>query len=146
MECAESRKKMKLYAAKEIKEPAVIADMEAHIEKCYICKKELMLWQEVLGRQTALKELREKTEFKDRIKAQMKKNDINPQLPPGVRGIDAVSRVWKNKTGKLVIQVSLVLLGVIWVALISKYGINIPALIFALIGFGALIYIMIKNK
>ena len=146
MECLQCRKKLRFYAAKELHDKAVIAEMMEHIESCYICKKELLQWQEVLNSQIALKELRSKTEFKDRIKQHLKKNTVNPQMPAGVKALDAIASVWKNKTGRLAVQVSIVLLGVIWVAAVSKYGINIPALIFSLIGFGAMIYLMARKR
>jgi hypothetical protein len=58
MEHNEVRKLLKDYAKGNIFDPLLREAMEAHIEKCQLCMRELALWQDVLDKQKLLSNMR----------------------------------------------------------------------------------------
>jgi anti-sigma factor ChrR (cupin superfamily) len=91
MECAEARKKLKAYAEDGL--PADESQQVAgHVETCPVCKKELLLWQQVTEKKTAIKKMQARLpkEMKDRIKY---RNASDPDLPPLAKKM----RMFNNK-------------------------------------------------
>lgn len=146
MECYKCRKNLREYAAGEIHDKLLLKEMEEHINECYICKKELLMWQELIEKQKVLGKMRTGMDLKDRLRMRMNAADSDMHLPMPMRHLKNISRAWRSNTGRLVLQVSIVLAGFIWVLAIKKYGVNVPALIFVLIGFFVMIFLMLKKR
>ncbi len=95
MEHNDVRKRLKQYTAGEIKDLALLSEMEKHIDTCYICKKELSMWNESLDRQKLLQELGKNLspkDFRSRVGQRMASLDRNPNLPPFVIQFRKISR------------------------------------------------------
>jgi len=94
MECIQARKIMKEYAADEILSNAERLEIEAHISGCPVCKRELLLWQEVLDKQRAIGRMQAgmPRQLKDRIKYRMTKNQNQANLPQLVKKIQSFTK------------------------------------------------------
>jgi len=102
MECKESRKRLKDYAAGGIKDELLKKEMEEHIDGCYICKKELSMWDEDLDRKKLLQELNKNLSpqnFRIRVGLRMASVDRDPNLAPYVKQLRKFS-VLKIKAAK----------------------------------------------
>lgn len=104
MECSEARKKLKDYACGLINDRDEILAIETHVSGCEVCKRELLLWQDVTEKRVAIGKMQAKipVELRDRIKYRMIKNQKQPAMPPmlkklgsfaGGRGVMIVTMV-----------------------------------------------------
>ena len=94
MECADVRKRLKEYAGGAIQDPGERLRMEEHIKTCPVCKRELLMWQEVLDKQRVVSRMQSglPKELKDRIKYRMAKNLKQPDLPPSIKKIQSFAK------------------------------------------------------
>lgn len=148
MEHKEVRAKLKEYAADEIKSRETMDEMALHIETCEICKRELLLWQEVFSKRMETQRLQQylPVKFRDRVKYRMAQLEKEKNLPPAVMRMRALQKAFTSTTGRLIVQVSILLLGFIWFLFVMKKGVNPLSLIFMIIGFGALFFLVLKKK
>ncbi|MEI7542664.1 MAG: hypothetical protein WCJ94_05380 [bacterium] len=148
MECKEVRKKLKEYASHEIHVEEELLAMDKHIETCLICKRELLLWQDVMSKQKENQRLNSLLEggFRSRVKYRMGKINSDSALPPAARRILSMQKAFTSVTGRLVMQIALLLLGVLYLVFILKKGANIISLALIIIGFGTLFFLVIKKK
>lgn len=93
MECAKTRKLLKEYANDEISDKEERREMETHISGCPVCKRELLLWQEVMDKQRAVGRMQAgmPKELKDRIKHRMTNNQKAVTVSPVVKKLQALS-------------------------------------------------------
>jgi anti-sigma factor RsiW len=148
MEHKEVRSKLKEYAADELRDKGTMDEMSVHIETCEICKRELFLWQEVMAKQIETRKLAQylPEKFRDRVKYRMAQLDKEKNLPPAVMRIRAMQKMLTSTTGKLVVQISILLLGFLFFLLVMKKGANPISLVFLIIGFGSLFFLALKKK
>ena len=107
MECGEARKKLKDYAAGAMPGKEERASLEAHVALCPVCKKELLLWQDVLDRQAAVRGLQRNLpeELRQRLKYRAAILQKVAMQPPLMNRLKAISRMWESPTGRLLIQI-----------------------------------------
>ena len=148
MECKEVRKKLKEYAASQIYDVETLREMELHIETCEICKRELYLWQDVVAKQRETHRLASYLDgdFRTRVKYRMAKINSDMSLPPAARRILAIRKAFSSVTGRLVFQLTLLLLGVLYFVLVLKKGANLFSVFFIVLGFGTLFFLVLKKK
>jgi hypothetical protein len=148
MECMEVRKKLKEYAALEIKDREVMREMEEHIETCVICKRELLMWQEVVAKQRETHRLSGYLDgdFRTRVNYRLGRINSDKSLPAAARKLNAMQKMFNSVTGRLVIQIFMLLLGVLYLVLVLKKGTNFLSVIFIIIGFGTLFFLVLKKK
>jgi anti-sigma factor RsiW len=111
MECAEVRKKLKEYANDEIRDKSGRAAIESHVASCPVCKRELLMWQEVMDKQRAVKEMQSNMpkELKDRVKYRMDKSAKSSGVPPVLKKIKAFDKIWNTPNGMLIIGSAVIL-------------------------------------
>jgi len=148
MECKEVRKKLKEYASNEIYSEETLEEMEVHISTCIICKRELLLWQEVVSKQKETARLASylDKDFRTRVKYRLAKIDSDRGLPPAARRIMALQKAFGSVTGRLVLQLVILLVGVLYFVLVMKKGANLLSVFFIVVGFGTLIFMLFKKK
>jgi anti-sigma factor RsiW len=148
MECKEVRKKLKEYAADEIYNEDALQEMELHIETCQVCKRELLLWQDVVAKQKETSRLASYLDgdFRTRVKYRMAKIDSDRNLPPAARRIMALQKAFRSVTGRLVLQLVLLLIGVLYFLLVMRKGANLFSVFFIVLGFGTLIFLLFQKK
>ena len=148
MECKEVRSKLKEYVTLEIKDEYILKQMEEHIENCVICKRELLLWQDVLAKQMETSRLASYLTggFRSRVKYRLNRIEGDSSLPPAVKRIQAMQRLLTSPTGRLVVQILILLMGVLFLLFVLKKGTNIISLGFILLGFSMLLFLVIKNR
>ena len=144
MECFDARKKLKEYATDRIGSEAERLEMEAHINGCPVCKRELMMWQDLTEKQAAISRLQARlpVELKDRIKYRMQKNSKQPGVPPIVKQMH-----WLGGKGGMVIMLVLISVGLIYVlrgAAGFKHSGFVAVLIF--FGFAILFLLLLFRK
>lgn len=149
MECIEVRKKLKEYAADEIRDKTLVKEMEEHIAGCPICKQELFMWQEVLEKQRAVIGMQAvvvSKELKDRIKYRMSQSEKASKLPAFLRVKRAPGGFWNSILG-MIIQLGFVLAcGVIFGLFVFKrHGHNMIAMLLVFFGFAVLSGLMIMK-
>jgi hypothetical protein len=148
MECKEVRKKLKEYAFNEIYVEDDLHAMEEHIAACVICKRELLLWQEVASKQKETMRLASYLEgdFRTRVKYRLARINSGATLPPAVRRLMSVQKAFTSEKGRLVLQLSLLLMGLIYFIFVLRKGTNIISLFFMIVGFGSLFFLVLKKK
>jgi anti-sigma factor RsiW len=148
MEHREVRSRLKEYAADRITSREAMDEMAVHIEKCEICKRELMLWQDVMAKRRENERLTQyiPEKFRDRVKYRMDQLEKEKNLPPPVVRMRAMQKAFTSTTGRLVIQISILLLGFVWFLFVMKKGTNLISLFFLIAGFGALFFLVLKKK
>lgn len=148
MECKDVRKKLKEYASHEIRVEQELLEMDKHIETCLICKRELLLWQEVMSKQKETQRLNSFLDggFRSRVKYRMGKINSDSALPPAARRILSMQKAFTSVTGRLVMQIVLLLLGVLYLVFVLKKGTNLISLALIVLGFGTLFFLVLKKK
>jgi anti-sigma factor RsiW len=141
MECSRVRKKLKEYANDEITNTDERLLMEEHVAGCPVCKRELLLWQEVMDRQRAVRGMQSKMpkELKDRIKYRMQKLQKGPGAPPLLKKMSAFT----GKKGSLIIMFILICAALLSIFHFGyfKSRIVVPMLVF--FGFAILFWLML---
>ena len=146
MECDKCRKKLREYAENSIKDEFIVKEMEGHIKDCPVCKRELLMWQDVLERQRAVKKIMPR-ELKDRVKTRMKSYNTDPQLPRVVRQLQSFNRMLTSPKGCLVVQIFLVLAGfMFYFFILRKDDTNIVMPVLIGVSFIAMIFLIFKKK
>lgn len=107
MECSEARKKLKEYAVDAIKNRDEIYAIEAHVSGCEVCKRELLLWQEVTEKRAAIKKMQAKmpVALSDRIKYRMLKNDKQADMPPMLKKLG----LFAGNKGVMIVTLALIM-------------------------------------
>ena len=148
MECRAARKKLKEYASNQIHEESELLAMDKHIESCFVCKRELLLWQEVVSKQIETQRLASYVDgdFRSRVKYRMAKINSDMSLPPAVRRIMSIQKIFSSTTGRLVLQLIVLLFGLLYLIFVLKKGANIFSLFFIMLGFGMLFFLVLKKK
>ncbi len=148
MEHKDVRAKLKEYTVDEL-DKDTMREMEIHIETCVICKKELLLWQEVIAKQKENARIRQfipSGTFRERINYRMNRMESEKNLPPLIMRMKAIERALTSTTGRMIIQMSVLLLGFLWLLFVVKKGTSLLSLFFLMIGFGALFFLILKRK
>jgi anti-sigma factor RsiW len=148
MECKEVRKKLKEYASHQIHGENELLEMDKHIENCLVCKRELMLWQDVMSKQRETQQLASYMggDFKIRAKQRVVKMNSDMSLPPAARRIMSMQKAFTSVTGRLVIQLIALLAGVLYFVMVLKKGANFLSVFFIALGFGTLFFLVLKKK
>ncbi len=152
MECAEVRKKLKEYANNEIGEKYARAAMERHIQGCPVCKRELLMWQEVIDRQRAVKGLQSKMpkELKDRIKYRMDKSAKSSRVPAALKKLQAMGNIWNSPLGIVIMGITALVAPVIVIMVLFRTmhpGKSMLAPLLVVFGFAVVFIVMIvKSK
>ncbi len=146
MECNRVRKNLREYAKDEIKDDSLISEMEAHIKGCPVCKKELLLWQDVLQRREQIKRMGGDLSFRDRMRKRRKEADVDYRLPPVVRRLKAMDKLFSSVKGKLIIQVTFLLLAFLLFFMFINKETNIMVPILVVIGFGSIFFLVLRKK
>ncbi|MGD0565732.1 MAG: hypothetical protein ABSA34_00180 [Candidatus Goldiibacteriota bacterium] len=148
MDHKQTRAKLKEYAEDMIIDKAVEREMAEHIETCEICKRELLLWQEVTETRKANERFASyipKT-FRERVSYRMNKINSDRDLPPVVRRMQAIQQAFSSVTGRLVVQVLILLAALIYLIMVKSHGLNLVALLFMAIGFVVIFFILLRKK
>lgn len=148
MECKVARKKLKEYASGMIHDEKELLSMDTHIESCMICKRELMLWQDVLAKQMEAQNLASHMDgdFRSRVKNRVNKINLDHTLPPAARRIMSLQKLFGSPKGRMVIQIIALLIGVLFFLLFIKKGTNMFSVFFVALGFSALLFLVLKKK
>ena len=148
MECKAVRKKLKEYVNHQILDENELLSMENHIETCLVCKRELLLWQEVTAKQQETGRLASYLDgdFRTRVKYRMAKINSDMTLPPAARRIMSMRKAFTSVTGRLILQIILLLIGVLYFVLVLKKGANLFSVFFIALGFGTLFFLVLRKK
>jgi len=146
MECQKTRKKLKEFAAGEINDPLERSSMEAHINECPVCKKELFLWQDVIDKQKKIQGMKAGGTFRERVDKRMKSARNEMSLPPLARKFRALSMMWTGHRSKLLLQAILLVVMFIFLYITLQRGTSIIVPILIVTGFGSLFMLMLKSK
>lgn len=148
MECSESRKKLKNYAAGEIRNNPEKKEIEAHITGCPVCKRELLMWQDVLDRQKALGAETDiaGSSLKDKVDRINRDMEIDSHLPPAIRRIRTLARGLKTGKGRLIWQILFVMFAPLFLLVMLKRDISPLFIILILISCACLLYVVIKTR
>jgi anti-sigma factor RsiW len=148
MDHKQARTRLKEYALGEIADKEQEKEMTLHIEKCEICKRELLLWQELIDKQMVNERLASyiPKEFRDRVSYRMNKINSDRDLPPIVRRIHAMQRAMSSVTGKLIVQVLILLAALIYLIMVKRHGLNFIAFVFMAIGFIVIFIVLLRKK
>lgn len=148
MECRNARKRLKEYASNQILDENELLAMDAHIGSCPVCKRELLLWQEVVAKQMETNRLASHLDgdFKTRVKYRVNKINSEFSLPPAARRIMSIQKIFASPKGRLVIQIIALLIGVLFFMLFIKKGTNMLSVFFVALGFAALLTLILKKK
>ena len=146
MECKDYRKKLQGYAEDKIEDEFLKKDLEEHVKSCAVCKKELLMWQEVIEKRKAVSKMMPKGDIHDRVKRRMKNMNTDPQLPRIVMQMQAVGRFMSNPKGCMMIQLLLVLGGfMFYFFFIRRDDTNILVPILFSIAFIAMVFLIFKK-
>jgi len=145
MECEKVRKKLKQYASDEITDPLEKEGMEAHITGCPVCKRELLMWQEVLDRQKMIRETMPNS-FSERVKKRAKNMNAHAQLPPIVRRMQAVSGFISSPKGCLLMQIIIVMLGFLGIFTFVHRDTGVIFSVLVVLAFGSLFFLLLRKK
>jgi hypothetical protein len=143
------RKKLKEYAEGKIKDELLKKEMEEHIDGCYICKKELSLWQDVIEKQKAVNEMSKNipvTDFRSRVSGRMASVNRDPNLPPAVRQLRQMSSfLSRYAAGALMLRtlISLIFVFLIVMALVKG---KIIAFCLLVVSFFAFFWLSLQKK
>lgn len=147
IECQFVRKKLKDYASNNITEPDLIKKIENHIEDCVVCRRELLLWQDVLQKQEILKKMNTSTDdFRNRIKERMKSLETKSDLSRLVRQMNVLNTFFTSPKGCLITQILILTVGFLFIMLFLKKEINFLFIMFFLLSLGAMFFLLLKNK
>lgn len=114
MECADYRKKLKEFSEGAVKDGLFYKEMEAHITGCAICKKELLLWQELKDKKQEIEELQKNltSDSLVRIKYRLASSGREPEYPPAVKKLrqanSMLAMITRRMTGTVIILLALV--------------------------------------
>ncbi len=145
IECNKIRKKLKDYATDDIKDELLIKEIEEHLEKCIICKRELLLWQDVLEKQKIIKNINLNENFTDRIKKRIKSLESGPEVPRLVRQVNAINTFLVSPKGCLLTQIFIITAGFLFVILFLYKGTNILFVFLVLIAAASMIFLLFKK-
>jgi hypothetical protein len=148
MDHKETRAKLKDYAEDMITDKAVEKEMAIHIETCEICKRELLLWQGLTETRKANERFASyipKT-FRERVSYRMNKINADRDLPPIVRRMQAMQQALSSVTGRLVVQVLILLAALIYLIMVKTHGLNLVALLFMAAGFIVIFFVLLRKK
>jgi len=147
VECQFVRKKLRDYAANNITDTDLIKKIENHIEKCIICRRELLLWQDVLQKQEILKKMNVPMDnFRDRIKERMKSLEKNPEMPRLLKQMNALNLFLTSPKGCLITQLLILTASFLFIMLFFKKGVSFLFILFFLLSLGAMFYLLLKNR
>jgi hypothetical protein len=147
VECQFVRKKLRDYAANNITDTDLIKKIENHIEKCIICRRELLLWQDVLQKQEILKKMNVPMDnFKDRIKERMKSLEKNPEMPRLLKQTNTLNLFLTSPKGCLITQLLILTASFLFIMLFFKKGVSFLFILFFLLSLGAMFYLLLKNR
>lgn len=148
MDHKQTRARLKEYALGEIDSKQTENEMSLHIETCEICKRELLLWQDLIDKQVVNERLASyiPKEFRDRVSYRMNKINSDRDLPPIVRRIHAMQRAMSSVTGRLVLQVLILLAALIYLIMVKRQGLNVIAFVFMAIGFIVIFIVLLQKK
>jgi anti-sigma factor RsiW len=149
MECIEARKKLKEYVKDEIQNVEERLQVEAHVKDCPVCKRELLMWQEVAEKQRSVGRMQAgmPKELKDRLRYRMVKAEKEAAVPQVIKRMQAMSGLLGPGKGRLIMIMCMVFAALIFILKTTNgnKGILAPALI--LFGFAVLFAIMLfKGK
>jgi anti-sigma factor RsiW len=148
MECMDVRKKLKDYVKDEITDKSTKLEMEEHINTCPICKKELLMWQDVIDRQRGAggkQAAGMPKELMDRIRYRTARAEKISKLPAFFRIKRAPGGFWNSMLG-MIIQIAFILVsGIIFGLLlgIKRHGHGIVVPLLVLFGFTILFILML---
>lgn len=122
--------------------------MDEHIGSCPVCKRELMMWQDVVAKQIETQNLSSHLDgdFRSRVKYRMNKITSDLSLPPAARRILSIQKLFASAKGRLVIQIIVLLLGLLFFMIFIRKGTNMLSVFFILLGFAALLTLILKKK
>lgn len=146
LECNKIRKQLKDYASGNINDELLKKEIEEHLEKCIICKRELLLWQDVLEKQKLLKNIALNKSFKERIEKRIQSLQKAPEVPRLVRQMNAINTFLTGPKGCLLTQIFIITAGFLFVFLFLYKGTNILFVFLVLIAAASMIFLLFKNK
>ena len=148
MECnnPKVRKKLRDYAANTIVDNALIKEMDAHIETCPVCKRELYMWQEVLMNQAVLTNNMAEASLRARVKQHMRVVNKDPNLPRFIKKMDNIGKVFLSRKGCIVTQLIMITLMAIWIFLLYRKDINPAVPILIVISFVSMFVLLFKKR
>ncbi len=145
LKCGNIRKKLKDYALGQIEDEIFKKEIEEHLEKCIICKRELLLWQDVLEKQKLLKNITLNKSFKERIEKRIKSLENGPEVPRLVRQINAINTFLTSPKGCLLTQILIITAGFLFVLLFLHKGTNFLFVFLVLIAAFSMIFLLFKK-
>jgi len=147
LDCAECRKKLKEYAEGVI-EPKLAAGIEEHVEKCPICKKELLLWQDVMDKQAAIRGLQRTlpSELRERLKYRAKLLEKEMTGPPVAGRLKAFSTAWGSPKVRLILHIFFLMAVMLFSLWVLRGGKNILATVLVIFGFAVVFIVMIFKR
>jgi hypothetical protein len=145
MEHDEVRKKLKDYAKGNIYDHLQKEAMEAHIEKCQLCMRELALWQDVLDKQKLLSNMRYSSGLAERIRKVNKDIDRDVTMSAAAKRFGYMTRAMRSPGGFTIIVISAVLLGLGLLLMIVKEKVSPIVHVLMIIGGLSLIFVSFKT-
>jgi hypothetical protein len=149
IDCTEARKKLKEYAAGTIREKEQVLLMELHISGCELCKRELLLWQEVMDKQRAVGAMQAgmPEDLRGRVKYRIDKSAREAAVPPVVNRMKAMAGLFSSARGRLVILSALIFGALIFILQNAYAGKSfLTPLLFGFGFFVLLLLVIFKNK
>lgn len=114
MNCADYRKKMKEFSRDEIKDELFLKEMHEHVSECAVCKKELLLWQELNDKRQEVAEMQKNlnSDGFSGLKYRHTSSNREPDYPPVVKKLrqanSMMAMITRRMTGTVIILLGLV--------------------------------------
>ncbi len=143
MECADYRKKLKNYAESSLNFDEK-EKIEAHIEKCPVCLRELSMWQEVIEKQKKIANFNSQKGLADRIRETGKKMEREIYMAPSARRLNYVAKTLRSPVGFIISVTTAVIMGLAVLFILIKKQLSPAFYILMIIGGFSLIFVSIR--
>jgi len=149
VECADARKQLKEYTLGDIPSGPAREQLENHIEGCAVCRKELLLWQDVMDRQVAIRGMQRTlpAELRERLKYRAKISEKEKQFAEAGGGkIKALAAAWASPKFRLLVQIFFLMAVMIFALFVLRGSKNLAAPAMVIGGFAVVFSIMILKR
>ncbi|HDQ25740.1 MAG TPA: hypothetical protein ENN43_03220 [bacterium] len=145
MRCEDARKMLKDYS-KGFTEEEDLGPLEEHIKGCDICKRELMLWQDLGQKNRKLSSMKAgmPKELSEKVRARAKKAHSDAHLPPMARKINRIQSSLGSRRGMMLMQI-VIFLGVLVFLYIFTHRDSIVVPFFMVVAIILLIAVILKK-
>jgi len=146
MEHSDVRKKLNDYSKGFITNKTEETEIEAHIKKCELCRRELAMWQDVNDRQHGLDGGRVSSRLAEKaqqISGEMEK-DVN--MAPGAKRMGYVANTLKSPVAMIVWTITCVIFGLAIMLMFVKDNVSPWFHLFMIAGGIAMIFVAIKTS